>query len=151
MKVISGHIWQTSLLWWGPKFYMNPKHHLTHDFFPSILSINCILPSNNKNQPPSKRKFAPTKSHVNLFLLPVFWPRLRVQPVEEYSNDDAILQFPRRNLGDAFATRLDVNGKWELQEIFSKQMVVVVLDGDFHPIKYQSVKNITSTKQTHPS
>lgn len=36
--------------------------------------------------------------------------------------------------------------------IYSMKMVVVVLDGDFHPIKSQSInKKITNTKQTHHS
>ena len=118
----------------------------------SSFLYNCIShhPTTKTSHPP--KEFLHQNKIMSTFFFAVFL-RLQVQPVEEYSNDDAILQFLRRNLGDGFATKKPM----PKENMNSNKSSPTKNGGVFFRWWFSSHKipiyqqKITNAKQTHPS
>lgn len=128
--------------------HMNLKNHLIH-----LLFCTTAYHTIQQQKPATLQKNFCTKTKsCQPFFFAVFL-RLQVQPVEEYSNDDAILQFLRRNLGDGFATKKPM----PKENMNSNKSSPTQNGGDGFRWCFSSHKipiyqqKITNTKQTHPS
>lgn len=104
MKVIFGSYLTDRLMYLFDGVPNSTSHESKKPSNSSSFLYNCIShhPTTKTSHPP--KEFLHQNKIMSTFFFAVFL-RLQVQPVAEYSNDDAILQFLRRNLGDGFATK----------------------------------------------
>ena len=117
-----------------------------YQFYPPTASHH---PTTKTSHPP-KDNFAPKQNHANLFLLAVFffaslgsacWGVLK-----RWCHSPVSTQKPGRWISPS--TRCEWK-KWTPTNLLQQKMVVFFLDGDFHPIKSQSINKKSPTQNKH--